>query len=333
MDWASLLSDKRLIGDTGLRGPDQRTPARSPYQRDFDRIVFSSAFRRLQDKTQVIPFPESDFVHTRLTHSIETACVGRSLGNFVGEAILRENKELSERFVTSDFGNIVAAACLAHDVGNPPFGHAGEKAIGEFFAEKGKDFMRDFELDPNLEMETASQDLKDFEGNANGYRLLTKRGGVTGLELTCATLGAFMKYPKASLPVGSPRNVHEKKYGFFQSEKSSFRIMASELGLARTERNDECERKRHPLAFLTEAADDICYHIVDFEDGLRLNLVPRSEEALLRRLCQFNGRKEVAIKDSRERIGYLRAIAIDTLVHEVKDIFLANMNSILEGAY
>lgn len=329
MDWARLLTDKRL-GDREIK-QETRNPSRSPYQRDFDRIVFSSSFRRLHDKTQVIPFPESDFVHTRLTHSLEAACVGRSLGNMAGAVILPREEGLDRLFHASDFGDIVASACLAHDIGNPPFGHAGEKAIGEFFNQK-EDVKKILAQEDDTDGDKEYQDLIEFEGNANGFRLLTKRGGMGGLQLTCATLGAFTKYPRQSLPQGSNDKVSEKKFGFFQAEKNLFKLIADELGLPKV-KGDKWKWKRHPLAFLTEAADDICYHVIDFEDGLRLGLISKEGEDLLREVSRINNGKGKEIRDFRERIGYLRAKAINQLISEAVEVFIGNLDSIVEGSH
>jgi dGTPase len=232
LEWKKLLSDKILGDDTNKNYKSE--DGRSQFHRDFDRIVFCSAFRRLQDKTQVFPLPENDFVHTRLTHSLEVSCVGRSLGNLIGTKILDRHKELKKEYTNFHFGEIVAAACLAHDIGNPPFGHSGEDAIAEYFKRgNGKQFEKE------LENEKCWNDLVKFEGNAQGFRIITKlqnpniRGG---LRLTHATLGAFTKYPKES---ESPQKNADKqvksklykKFGFFQAEKEQFKEVANETGL------------------------------------------------------------------------------------------------------
>jgi dGTPase len=227
MNWEQLLSLKRF-GDTELRKRALQDETRLGFEVDFDRIIFSSAFRSLQDKTQVIPLSETDFVHTRLTHSLEVSVVGRTLGRKVGKALLEKHKNLKELGYTfNDFGAIVAAASLMHDIGNPPYGHSGEKAIGEYFKTgNGKQFK---------EQLTAKeyQDLIDFEGNANGFKILTEsREGISGgLRLSYATLGAFIKYPKESLPKKPTTHISDKKYGFFQSDKEAFLDVVKDLGM------------------------------------------------------------------------------------------------------
>ena len=270
MNWEQLLSLKRQ-GDTTKRLRKEQDETRLGFEVDYDRIIFSSAFRSLQDKTQVIPLSKTDFVHTRLTHSLEVSVVGRSLGRIAGKKILEKHPHLQEihgyRF--NDFGAIVAAAALAHDIGNPPFGHSGEKAIGEYFKNgNGQQYEK-------LLSKKEFQDCIDFEGNANGFRLLTEtREGVDGgLRLSYATLGAFMKYPKESLPKKPTKHIADKKFGFFQSEKESFQEVAKELGLIPTREGKDTSFSRHPLTYLVEAADDICYTIIDFEDCIYLGLI------------------------------------------------------------
>ncbi len=254
MDWEQLLSLKRF-GDTHKRLRKEQDATRLGFEVDYDRIVFSSAFRSLQDKTQVIPLSKTDFVHTRLTHSMEVSVVGRSLGRIAGQQVLQKHPYLKElhghRF--NDFGAIVAAASLAHDIGNPPFGHSGEKAIGEFFKSGAGSTYQ------SVLSKKEYQDLIDFEGNANGFKLLTEsREGVAGgLRLSYATLGAFMKYPKESLPKRPTKHIADKKFGFFQSEKERFVEIAEELGLDSKVDGNSISFLRHPLTYLVEAADDI----------------------------------------------------------------------------
>ena len=228
MNWEQLLSLKRQ-GDTSKRLRIEQDDTRLGFEVDYDRIIFSAAFRSLQDKTQVIPLSKTDFVHTRLTHSLEVSVVGRSIGRLVGKKIIEKYPHLKavHGFQANDFGAIVAAASLAHDIGNPPFGHSGEKAIGEYFSiGKGQQFKE--KLTPKQ-----WQDLIDFEGNANGFSVLTSsRPGIEGaLRLSYATLGAFMKYPKESLPKKPTKNIADKKYGFFQTDKDFFKEVAEELGM------------------------------------------------------------------------------------------------------
>ena len=269
MNWEQLLSLKRF-GDTQKRTRVAQDETRLGFDVDFDRIIFSSAFRSLQDKTQVIPLSEIDFVHTSLTHSLEVSVVGRTLGRRVGQILLDRHPNLKKLGYTfNDFGAIVAAASVTHDIGNPPFGHSGEKAIGEYF-KTGKGVKYKGEL-----TEKEYQDLIDFEGNANGFKILTesREGIFGGLRLSYATLGAFVKYPKESLPKKPTKHIVDKKYGFFQSEKDSFLEVATELGLKEKSTTGNLSFYRHPLAYLVEAADDICYTIIDFEDGINLCLI------------------------------------------------------------
>ena len=333
MNWESLLSLRRH-GDKNKRLRKEQDETRLGFEVDFDRIIFSSAFRSLQDKTQVIPLSKTDFVHTRLTHSLEVSVVGRSLGRSVGKKILEKHPYLSEvhgyRF--NDFGAIVAAAALSHDIGNPPFGHSGEKAIGEYFKSgTGKEFKDQL---------TAKeyQDLIDFEGNANGFRILTEtRQGISGgLRLSYATLGAFMKYPKESLPKRPTQQIGDKKFGFFQSEKEVFNDVARELGLLQTREGEDISFARHPLTFLVEAADDICYTIIDFEDGINLGLI--EEEFALEYLIKLvkdsiNTQKYHELSTREDRLGYLRALSISTLIQDATKVFLENEAAILNGEF
>ncbi|WP_452599436.1 dGTP triphosphohydrolase [Pontimicrobium sp. MEBiC01747] len=332
MNWEQLLSLKRF-GDTNKRLRKEQDETRLGFEVDYDRVIFSSEFRSLQDKTQVIPLSQTDFVHTRLTHSLEVSVVGRSLGRRVGKRILEKHPQLQtvHGYQANDFGAIVAAAALAHDIGNPPFGHSGEKAIGEFFISgKGKNYKT--ELKPK-----EYQDLCDFEGNANGFKIVTqsREGREGGIRLSYATLGAFTKYPKESLPKKPTTHIADKKYGFFQSDKEAFIAVAEELGMLK--RNKEhLSFSRHPLAFLVEAADDICYTIIDFEDGINLGLIP--EEFALEYLINLvrdsiNTKKYGQLTNTQDRVSYLRALAINTLINEVVDIFMANEDVILNGTF
>lgn len=332
MNWESLLSLNRY-GDLEKRLRKGQNETRLNFDSDYDRVVFSSAFRSLQDKTQVIPLSKTSFVHTRLTHSMEVSVVGRSLGRAVGNYILEKYPNLQTLgYQANDFGAIVAAAALAHDIGNPPFGHSGEKAIGEFFRyKKGADIK-------SFLSEKEYEDLCSFEGNANGFRILNEsRPGVEGgLRLSFATLGAFTKYPKESLPIRPTKNISDKKYGFFQSERDFFVDVASELQLKSNSTNSDLRFSRHPLAFLVEAADDICYTIIDFEDGINLGLI--SEDLALEYLGKLineriNTKKYTQLLTKEERIAYLRAIAIGTLIQEAVEIFIKNEENILKGDF
>jgi len=332
MNWEQLLSLKRY-GDTEKRHRAQQDETRLGFEVDFDRIIFSEAFRSLQDKTQVIPLSETDFVHTRLTHSLEVSVVGRTLGRRVGKAILEKHPNLTSLGYTfNDFGAIVAAASIMHDIGNPPFGHSGEKAIGEYF-KTGKGNQYKDQL-----TEKEYQDLIDFEGNANGFKILTEnREGIQGgLRLSYATLGAFMKYPKESLPKKPTSHIADKKYGFFQSEKEAFNDLVKDLGLKNKSQTNDIGFYRHPLAYLVEAADDICYTIIDFEDGINLGLI--EEEFALEYLIKLvknsiDTAKYHSLKFKKDRVSYLRALAINTLINEAVDIFLKNEEAILNGDF
>ncbi|WGD33494.1 dGTP triphosphohydrolase [Olleya sp. YS] len=333
MNWEQLLSLKRF-GDTNKRLRQEQDETRLGFEVDYDRVIFSSEFRSLQDKTQVIPLSQTDFVHTRLTHSLEVSVVGRSLGRKVGQKVLEKHPHLQEihGYLPNDFGAIVASAALAHDIGNPPFGHSGEKAIGEFFKSgKGKQYKA------NL-LDKEYQDLCDFEGNANGFKIVTqsRAGREGGLRLSYATLGAFTKYPKESLPKKPTNNIADKKYGFFQSEKEAFIDLAKELGLQKRGDAKNLSFSRHPLTFLVEAADDICYTIIDFEDGINLGLI--EEEYALEYLINLvrqtiNTKKYHQLTNTKDRVSYLRALAINTLINEAVDIFMKNEEAILEGSF
>lgn len=333
MKWEKLLSLKRF-GDTNKRLRKEQDDTRLGFEVDYDRIIFSSEFRSLQDKTQVIPMSQTDFVHTRLTHSLEVSVVGRSLGRIVGKQLLKKHPHLNTSlgYQANDFGAIVASAALAHDIGNPPFGHSGEKAIGEFFKTGlGKQFRGDLS-------EQEYKDLCLFEGNANGFKILTQNrpGREGGLRLSYATLGAFMKYPKEVLPVKPTSHIADKKYGVFQENKNQFTEVAEELGLLKRGSQESMSFSRHPLAFLVEAADDICYTIIDFEDGINLGLIP--EEFALEYLLNLvrdsiNTNKYNLLNNTEDRLSYLRALAINNLIKEAASIFIENETEILNGTY
>lgn len=328
LNWEQLLSLKRQ-GDSTKRLRKEQDDTRLGFEVDYDRVIFSSSFRSLQDKTQVIPLSKTDFVHTRLTHSLEVSVVGRSLGRQAGKAIIQKyphlHKTLGYHF--NDFGAIVAAAALAHDIGNPPFGHSGEKAIGAFF-ERGKGQRFKSQIS-----DWAYQDLVEFEGNANGFKLLTesKHGSFGGLRLSYATLGAFTKYPKTSFPKSESKHVAQKKYGVFKAEKTLFDDVANELGLQAAK---NLSYYRHPLAYLVEAADDICYTIIDFEDGINLGLIP--EEYALEYLSKLiNTRidkdKYYKLSTTKNRVSYLRSLAIGKLIEDAVEAFTKNEENIRAG--
>ena len=333
MDWEQLLSLKRF-GDTHKRLRKEQDETRLGFEVDYDRIIFSSEFRSLQDKTQVVPLSKTDFVHTRLTHSLEVSVVGRSLGRKVGQKLLEKHPHLRDvhGYQINDFGAIVAAAALAHDIGNPPFGHSGEKAIGEFFKTGEGRYFEDQLTKKQYE------DLCSFEGNANGFKILTesRQGRIGGLRLSYATLGAFTKYPKESLPKKPTTHIADKKYGFFQNDKAVFKDIAQELGLIKRGEGDHVSYCRHPLVYLVEAADDICYTIIDFEDGINLGLI--QEEYALEYLINLV-RDSIqtstynALESTQDRLSYLRALAINTLINESVDIFMTHEDDILSGNF
>jgi dGTPase len=322
MDWVTLLSTRRLSEET----PRPAEDGRSEFQKDYDRIVFSRAFRRLQGKTQVHPLPENDHVHTRLTHTLEVASVGRSLGSRVGLHLERKQK-LPHGTRAQEIGSIVQAACLAHDIGNPPFGHGGEYAIRAWFKQNGI-YLRG--LSNNLER----LDLEGYEGNAQGFRILTQLEGYLfdgGLRLTTPTLGAFIKYPWSS---GYAASTEKEKFGFFQTEKDYMEQISDELGLISKGPGGWA---RHPLAFLVEAADDICYSIIDLEDALEVGILDFNQvEPIFAGCLREDDKREystIPTKDQPRQIAYLRGKVVDFLVQQVCSVFLARQKEILRGDY
>ena len=321
--WNQLLSRQRL-GQFNSAAEDQ---TRTDFQRDFDRIIFSSAFRRLQDKTQVFPLARNDYVRTRLTHSLEVASVGRTLGHRVGVYVIQHH---GVGVPAADFGTIVAAACLAHDIGNPPFGHSGEDAIRDWFCGSATGQAA---LAPLAVAER--EDLLNFEGNAQGFRVLTRLQNAAnpgGLQLTCATLGAFSKYP-CGLAQPRPSGTAWRKFGFFQADRPLFVELAEHLGL-RTVAVDVWQR--HPLVYLVEAADDICYCIVDIEDAYRLRQLDyREAEALLTPLVEATDRETRlgGMATPKERIEYLRAKAISRLIDQTVAAFIVHEAAIVNGDF
>lgn len=328
MDWNHLLSVKRMGKSTT---PFNTEELRTEFQRDYDRMIFSSPFRRLQNKTQVFPLPGSVFVHNRLTHSLEVACVGRSLGNMI--ALKLEKKGVDHPLI-SEIGSVVAAACLAHDLGNPPFGHSGEDAIKEFFSNgKGKEYIAS--LSP-----AQQADFTSFDGNANSLRMLDhqfrgRREG--GFSLTYTMLAAIVKYPYESVARGG-----KDKFGFFQSEKDDYAKIARELGIPE-QSNDPLKFGRHPLVYLVEAADDICYQIMDIEDAHKLKILtfretkdlylnfyhPEEDKNTLDRI--HSTLRDVT--DPNEQIAYLRAGVINLLVKECINVFENNYEEIMQGNF
>ncbi len=323
MNWIQLLSHKRP-GDQKDFPHDE---TRSLFEQDFDRIVFSHSFRKLQDKTQVFPLPEDDFVHTRLTHSLEASCVGRSLGKNAGAYLLNKYPELAKKgYSVHDFGAIVGAAALAHDLGNPPFGHSGEDSISSFFLTNKKGVIFQEKVSAK-----EWKDLTTFEGNAQGLRILGGRHN--GLKLTMATLGAFTKYPISSSAKKEKGKKSQKKFGYYQSDSEMFTLLASELGLTKLKDETWC---RHPLTFLVEAADDICYHIIDLEDGCRLGLVSFEEvKQLMAEVIgkKFSEEKLNQIPSLNEKLGILRAMTIKQLISECSEVFQVNEEAMMNSHF
>lgn len=321
MQWTTLLSKQRI----GKEKSNYIDKDRSEFQRDFDRIIFSSAFRRLQDKTQVFPLSRSDYVRTRLTHSLETSSVGRSLGNMVGSRLVEKYDDLD--LISSEPGTVVATACLAHDIGNPPFGHSGEDVIRDWFqtSEIGMELC-------SMIDEEHRNDFIWFEGNAQGLRnilALQRPYSKGGMQLTCATIAAFTKYPYVSSHIKD-----KKKFGVFASEAEIYAEVAEHLGLAELE---DKKWMRHPFAYLVEAADDICYHVIDIEDGHRLDLISFDElrtifldildnkPSIIERVDKIPGKKE--------QVEFLRACTINALVESSCDIFFDHEQEILNGEF
>lgn len=336
MEWTRLISDKcygKEYTDNQKRGE-----CRTQFQRDYDRLIFSAPFRRLQNKTQVFPLPGSVFVHNRLTHSLEVSSVGRSLGSDVGRALAQRHPEMPPS-VFSSLGAIVSAACLAHDMGNPPFGHSGESALSTFFSEgEGLSLRHAAPIDSPPLTEQQWADLTHFDGNANAFRILThqfhgRRKG--GFVMTYSTLASIVKYPHSSLLA------KKNKFGFFESEEPVFRQIAAELGLQELETDTDGRTRwcRHPLAFLVEAADDICYQIMDIEDAYKLRLITpeKAEELLLSffspRERDYVTREWNEVTDKGERVAALRAHAIGKLEHECAEAFLCHEETILDGRF
>lgn len=332
MDWRTLISAKRF----GMEEyHEKRQENRSEFQRDYDRLIFSAPFRRLQNKTQVFPLPGSIFVHNRLTHSLEVSCVGRSLGSNVSQAILKEHPDLEDSFLP-EISSIISAACLAHDLGNPPFGHSGERAISTFFSEgKGLTF-KEKQIDGSQLSAAEWEDLTHFEGNANAFRLLThqfegRRKG--GFAMTYSTLASIVKYPFSSELAGN-----KSKFGFFTTEEQSFRLIADELGLIKVS-DSPLKYVRHPLVFLVEAADDICYQMMDIEDAHKLKILTRDEtKSILMDYFDDDKKSHIEktfhfVSDANEQIAYLRSSVIGLLIKECTTAFLAHEKEILSGTF
>lgn len=328
MSWERLIDSTRYGQED--RGSKER--GRTDFQRDYDRLIFSAPFRRLQNKTQVFPLPGQIFVHNRLTHTLEVSCVGRSFGNSIGRSI--KDREPDLPFDFSDVGTIVSAACLAHDMGNPPFGHAGERAIHAYFSEGSGTRWREA-----VEAEGGRwEDFVHYDGNANGLRLLThtfcgRRPG--GYGLTYSTLGAFIKYPYTS-----EKGCESGKFGCFADEEETLRRIAERLGMPSVSHDSGLpEYARHPLVFLVEAADDICYQIMDLEDAYKLKILSKADcTRLLESFLSEEGKKEARsvtaqITDDNEQIAYLRGKVINRLTLACVDTFLKHEEEIMRGDF
>lgn len=330
MNWNQIISTTRL-GQEAFSSKDQ-PHSRTQFQRDYDRIIFSSPFRRMQNKTQVFPLPGSVFVHNRLTHSLEVASVGRSLGNMFVEKAESEKMEIDNPLF-QEIGSVVSAACLAHDMGNPPFGHSGEDAIAQFFRKSTEPRLR------NELTEAQWRDFTQFDGNANAFRLLShqfngRRDG--GFALTYTTLASIVKYPYESMLTTKP------KFGFFQSGKEIFGRIAAELGLIQTSENPN-KYVRHPLVFLVEAADDICYQLMDLEDAHKLKIltVDRTRNLLMNFFDQETDKKQIdriyetmkLVTDKNEQIAYLRASVIGRLISQCVNVFYEKQDEIFTGSF
>ncbi|KOO68479.1 MULTISPECIES: dGTP triphosphohydrolase [Prevotellaceae] len=331
MNWKQLISNKRLGQESrhAIRHDD-----RSEFKRDYDRLIFSAPFRRMQNKTQVFPLPGSIFVHNRLTHSLEVASVGMSLGNDVAHCVMKTRPELADTLFTQ-IGTIVSTACLAHDMGNPPFGHSGEKAIQTFFTEGKGAYLKD-RLSPEL-----WNDITHFEGNANAFRLLAhrfkgRRDG--GFVMTYTTLASIVKYPFASALAEKGHG----KFGFFSTEADIFCRIADDLGIIRKSA-DGCpaEYARHPLVYLVEAADDICYEIMDIEDAHKLKIVTYEEtKRLFLDFFDEMGQNHIMqrihdeeITDDNEKVIYMRACVINALERACVDAFMRHEDEIMRGEF
>ena len=330
MEWKQLISNKRF-GQEHKHA--ERHDDRSEFKRDYDRLIFSSAFRRLQNKTQVFPLPGSIFVHNRLTHSLEVASVGMSIGNDISRRVIQKQPDLKDTLV-EEIGTIVSAACLAHDLGNPPFGHSGEKAIQTFFSEG-----------PGLKIKSMVSsefwdDITHFEGNANAFRILThrfkgRRQG--GFVMTYSMLASIVKYPFASSLAGN-----HGKFGFFASEAESYRKIAEELGIScKSAPGEPLKYARHPLVYMVEAADDICYEIMDIEDSHKLKILSYAEtEHLLLSFFDEDIQQKIRqriideeLTDENEKVVYMRASVIGKLENECVAAFLAHEEEILAGTF
>lgn len=328
MDWRRLITTKRFGLENYYEGNHD---SRTEFQRDYDRLVFSPPFRRLQNKTQVFPLPGSVFVHNRLTHSLEVSCIGRSIANVIAKELTVKHPEQKECF--SEIGTIVATACLAHDLGNPPFGHSGENAIGTFFSDsRGKSIRKQLDIS-----DEQWRDFELFEGNANTFRLLThtfegRREG--GFVFTYPTLASIVKYPFKSIYA----EFGKQKFGFFVSDYSSYLRIADDLSIIRCPDNEN-RFARYPLVYIVEAADDICYELMDLEDAYKLKIITYDDTVKIMMSYLDEKKQDRAwmifdkVQDRNERIAYLRSTIMGKLIDGVSRVFVDNENAILSGTF
>lgn len=328
MNWKNLYSNRRYLDK-----PEQvQDSSRSDYIKDYDRVIFSGPFRKLQNKTQVFPLPGAFFVHNRLTHSLEVASVGRSLGKKVGERLSEKYEDSFSKedrdFYRFELSDVIQTACLAHDIGNPPFGHFGEEAIRTYFREF-------FEQNGTLDLsENQRKDFELFEGNANAFRILTTLFAQSGLKLTYTTLASIVKYPCNSSQGFDSKNLATKKSGFMDGEEAVFEDIAGKLGIP----GEKGRYKRHPFVYLVEAADDICYRIIDLEDAFKLNVVSVNEVTKLL-IPLFNDEKQEAylhqklttIDNDEQKLAFLRAMLINRLTGLCTNVFIENEEALLDG--
>lgn len=324
MNWSQLLCADRLGNRVA-----KHEEGRSPFHSDHDKIIFSGAFRRLARKTQVHPMATNDHIHNRMTHSLEVACVGRTLGIRVGQA-LKNKGDLPQHILPTDIGDIVQATCLAHDIGNPPFGHTGEDAIRNWFQKEGAEFLKD--LSPS-----ERDDIRVFEGNAQGLRVLTTseyHQYHDGMRLTYATLASSIKYPWTSSPTVLGQRPKNAKYGIFQSELNYFHEIADKTGLIERGNDWYC---RHPLVYLMEAADDFCYGIIDLEDGLEMGILNWNEiYALLHPVIADSAqladleRLLNKVNDGRKP-ALVRGKVIDAFINSGTAAFIKHQDAFLRG--
>jgi len=313
LDWSKLISDQRVGGADGKLKKSKVESDRSPFQADYDRVIYSAPFRRLGRKTQVHPLAPNDHVRNRLTHSLEVASVGRSFATRLWN-FLDKRGDIPQSIAEDDFRQILQTSCLAHDIGNPPFGHAGEYAI-RAWAKENRDSLLGLGNPYNVS-DAVVDDWEIFEGNAQGFRLASRpdisRFGY--MNLTISTLGSMVKYPFGSAgAVGG-------KYNFLSSEAKIFDGVFDALGLKHDGRY-----MRHPLSFLSEAADDLCYRIADLEDAVRMNILEASRvRSILASVCKCS-------EDEKVPVGLLRAKAVGCFVEAFWKVFEDDYEAIMQG--